>query len=206
MTTKRSHNDYTIGWVCALPKEQTAALGMLDEKHPDLPKPPTDANTYILGSMQGHNVVIACLPKGKVGTNQAATVATRMVSTFQNIRLGLMVGIGGGIPPKVRLGDVVVSTPVGQHPGVVQWDFGKAEAGGEFKRTGALNSPPTAFLTALAKLESEQNLYGNKIPENMGAFKEKFPAATEYVWNESLEDPWPFLDEDRNLSIRLMGI
>ncbi|KAJ6256405.1 hypothetical protein Dda_8905 [Drechslerella dactyloides] len=199
MATKRSHNDYTIGWVCALPKEQTAALGMLDEIHPELPKPPTDANTYILGLMNGHNIVIACLPKGKIGTNQAATVVTRMVSTFQNIRLGLMVGIGGGIPPRVRLGDVVVGTPVGQHPGVVQWDFGKTEAGGEFKRTGALNNPPSAFLTALSKLESSQNLHGTKIADNLDAFKEKFPEAAEYVWNESLEDPWPFPDHDRNV-------
>lgn len=28
--------DYHIGWVCALPKEMTAALSMLDEEHPIL--------------------------------------------------------------------------------------------------------------------------------------------------------------------------
>jgi nucleoside phosphorylase len=60
-----------------------------------------------------------------------------MVGTFPSIKIGLMVGIGGGIPPKVRLGDVVVSTPVGQFPGVVQWDFGKAKEG------GASSSPVT---------------------------------------------------------------
>ncbi|KAK6536600.1 hypothetical protein TWF281_000827 [Arthrobotrys megalospora] len=192
MTTKPiSHSDYTIGWVCALPKEQTAALGLLDERHPDLPKPSRDDNTYILGSMNGHNVVIACLPKGKIGTNQAATVATRMVSTFQSVRIGLMVGIGGGIPPKVRLGDVVVSTPVDQHPGVVQWDMGKTEGGGKFRRTGALNSPPSIFLTAVGKLESTHELYGTKISEYLDAFKETFPQASAYVWNKSLKDPWP---------------
>jgi len=26
-----THNDYTVGWVCALPKEQTAATAMLDQ-------------------------------------------------------------------------------------------------------------------------------------------------------------------------------
>ena len=50
-----------------------------------------------------------------------------MVGTFPSIKVGLIVGIGGGIPPKVRLGDVMVSTPVDQFPGVVKWDFGKAE-------------------------------------------------------------------------------
>jgi hypothetical protein len=53
-----------------------------------------------------------------------------------------MVGIGGGISPKVRLGDVVVGTPSGQWPGLVQWDFGKTESEG-FKRIGALNNPPS---------------------------------------------------------------
>jgi nucleoside phosphorylase len=119
-TEPRTHNEYTVGWVCALPKEQTAAIAMLDRRHADLLKPPNDPNTYTLGSVGKHNIVIACLPKGKVGTNPAATIAAWMISTFPSIKFGLMVGIGGGIPPKVRLGDVVVSTPVGQFPGVVQ--------------------------------------------------------------------------------------
>ncbi|UKZ72900.1 hypothetical protein TrVFT333_000537 [Trichoderma virens FT-333] len=96
---------------------------MLDHKHADLPNPPNDPNTYTLGSINGHNIAIACLPKGKIGTSSAATVATWMVGAFPSIKVGLMVGIGGGIPPKVRLGDVVVSTPIGQFPGVVQWDI-----------------------------------------------------------------------------------
>jgi nucleoside phosphorylase len=137
--TEFTHNDYTVGWVCALPKEQTAATAMLDQRHADLPKPLNDYNTYTLGSIGKYNIVIACLPKGKLGTSSAATVATQMVRTFPSIKIGLMVGIGGGIPPKVRLGDVVVSTPVGQFPGVVQWDFGKAKQGGNFERTGSLN-------------------------------------------------------------------
>lgn len=41
-----------------------------------------------------------------------------------------MVGIGGGIPSQVRLGDVAVGIPTGPHPGVVQWDLGKAEKEG----------------------------------------------------------------------------
>ncbi|KAJ5876446.1 NACHT nucleoside triphosphatase [Penicillium soppii] len=56
------HDAYTIGWVCALPKEQTAARAMLDEEHEPLPTPRNDHNAYTLGSIRGHNVVIACLP------------------------------------------------------------------------------------------------------------------------------------------------
>jgi nucleoside phosphorylase len=39
-----------------------------------------------------------------------------------------MVGIGGGVPPKVRLGDVVVSKSVGEFGGVVQRDFGEPKS------------------------------------------------------------------------------
>lgn len=188
-TEARNHDEYTVGWVCALPKEQTAATAMLDQRHADLPKPSNDPNTYTLGSVGRHNVVVACLPKGRIGNNPAATVAAFMVSTFPSIRFGLMVGIGGGIPPKVRLGDVVVSTPVGQFPGVVQWDFGKAKEGGNFERTGSLDNPPTSLLTALTKLETEHELNGSKIPEYLDELKQKWPRlAPKYLRTESLED------------------
>lgn len=184
-----THNDYTVGWVCALPKEQTAATAVLDQRHANLPKQPNDPNTYTLGSIGKHNIVIACLPKGRLGTSSAATVATQMVCTFPSIKIGLMVGIGGGIPPKVRLGDVVVSTPVDQFPGVVQWDFGKAEEGGNFKRTGALNNPPTSLLTALAKLETEHELIGPKIPDYLDELKQKWPRLTpKYLKSDLLVD------------------
>ncbi|KAG5802854.1 hypothetical protein H9Q71_012563 [Fusarium xylarioides] len=55
---------------------------------------------YTLGSVGKHSIVIACLPKGKIGNVSSATVATNMISTFPRIRFCLIVGIGGGIPPK----------------------------------------------------------------------------------------------------------
>ncbi|KAL4936269.1 hypothetical protein BDV06DRAFT_205356 [Aspergillus oleicola] len=58
-SAKSTDNDYTLGWICALPKEQTAATAMLDQIHPDLPKPTGDNNTYTLGSIGRHNIVIA---------------------------------------------------------------------------------------------------------------------------------------------------
>ena len=62
--------------------------------------------------------MVACLPKGEIGNNNSATVAARMTSTFPSIRFGLMVGIGGGVPKSVQLGDVVVSTPADGFGGV----------------------------------------------------------------------------------------
>ncbi|KAM0546427.1 hypothetical protein ACHAPJ_010894 [Fusarium lateritium] len=112
-----------------------------------------------------------------------------------------MVGIGGGVPPKVRLGDVVVSTPIGTFPGVVQWDFGKANEGGNFERTGALNNPPTSLLTALTKLETEYELTGSQVPEYLEEMRAKWPRiATKYLKSDSLQDilfmpDYPHVDE-----------
>jgi nucleoside phosphorylase len=104
---------------------------MPDEEHEEFRSQTTqDNNSYVLGQIHGHHVVIACLPAGLYGTVSAATVAANMLRTFIGIRFGLMVGIGGGIPNSnsgvdIRLGDVVVSQPDGTHGGVVQYDPGK---------------------------------------------------------------------------------
>jgi nucleoside phosphorylase len=188
-TESRTHNEYTVGWVCALTKELIAAEAMLDETHLDLPKQPNDHNAYTLGRVGGHNVVVACLPKGEIGNNNSATVAAWMTSTFPSIKFGLMVGIGGGVPKSVRLGDVVVSTPTDGFSGVVQWDFGKTEQGGIFKRTGALNRPPTELLTALAKLEKDHIMKGSKIPQYLEELEKNWPRLVpKYIRSESLKD------------------
>jgi nucleoside phosphorylase len=154
----KCREDYTVGWVCALPVELAAAQEMLDEEH-DTPRCDAhDTNIYTCGRVGEHNVVIACLPEGQTGTNSAAAVAVQMKSTFSSMRFGLMVGIGGGVPGEeadVRLGDVVVSKPHKTHGGVVQYDSGKATPSG-FERTGALNTPPTVLLNAVANLRAKQ--------------------------------------------------
>ncbi|KAJ5672347.1 TPR repeat protein [Penicillium longicatenatum] len=156
MARRLSRDEYTVGWVCALSDEFTAAQEMLDEEHQDIPPNSNDSNIYTLGSIGTHNVVLACLPAGQMGTNSAVAVAIQMKTTFPAIRFGLMVGIGGGVPSKgadVRLGDIVVSQPVNGHGGVVQYDFGKSTPNG-FKRTGFLNAPPPILLAAITKLRS----------------------------------------------------
>ncbi|KAF5638968.1 ankyrin repeat [Fusarium tjaetaba] len=186
-----THNDYTVGWICALPKELTASIAMLDEKHPGLPKPQTDSNAYTLGSIASHNIVMACLPKGITGNVSAATVARNMANNFPSIKIGLMVGIGGGVPSNnVRLGDVVVSTPTSTFAGVVKWDFGKHHDNkDDFERTGALDHPPQSLLTALTLLEAQQNLEGTKIPTYLEEVKKKWPMlASKFLGNDSLKD------------------
>jgi nucleoside phosphorylase len=160
MPPQLHRDEYTVGWVCALPVELAAAQEMLDEEHLDLERDPADndENLYALGSIAGHNVVIVCLPAGQIGNNPAAVVATQLRATFKAIRFGLMVGIGGGVPSAeadVRLGDVVVSQPHKVHGGVVQYDVGKTMPSG-FERTGSLNSPPQVLLSAVAKVRANK--------------------------------------------------
>jgi nucleoside phosphorylase len=97
---KFAHGDYTVGWICALPETEFVAAGaMLDEEHPVLPAVHSqDTNSYLLGRIGDHNVVIACLPAEMTGKVSAATVAKDMLRSFPAVRFGLMVGIGGGSP------------------------------------------------------------------------------------------------------------
>ncbi|KAJ5689571.1 Tetratricopeptide-like helical [Penicillium macrosclerotiorum] len=153
-----THHDYTVAWICALPLEMTAAKMVLDEVHPDLSQSKSDHNAYTLGSVSGHNVVVACLPSGVYGTTSAAVVLAHTLETFPALRFGLMVGIGGGVPSKnadIRLGDVVVSMPTATSGGVIQYDYGKTIRDGCFERTRSLNKPPQYVLTAISQIRSD---------------------------------------------------
>ncbi|KAH7193924.1 uncharacterized protein B0J16DRAFT_354466 [Fusarium flagelliforme] len=84
------HDDFTVGWICALPVEMAAAEVMLDHIHEALPQHKSDTNTYTLGSIHGHNIVIACLPKGQYGSNNAASVSNHMARSFPQITYRLI--------------------------------------------------------------------------------------------------------------------
>ncbi|KAL2831281.1 hypothetical protein BJY01DRAFT_226732 [Aspergillus pseudoustus] len=162
MTLKRRRlrcEDYTVGWVCALPIELAAAKAILDEED-EYFLHDNESLLYTLGRIGDHNVVIACLPAGQIGTNSAATAAAQMKSKFTAVRFGLMVGVGGGVPGKadIRLGDVVVSQPGNGHGGVIQYDFGKTSHGDVFRRTGSLNTPPTTLLSAVAEVRANHHI------------------------------------------------
>jgi nucleoside phosphorylase len=152
-----SHDDYTVGWICALPLKMTAAKLMLGAIHSSLPAPSTDHNTYILGNVGDHNIVIACLPSGAYDTILTATIATQLLSSFHSIRFGLMIGIGGEVLSShadIRLDDIVVSQPADTSGDVIQYDLNKALSDGRFQRTGMLNPSSKILLTALATLQA----------------------------------------------------
>ncbi|KAL5043115.1 nucleoside phosphorylase domain-containing protein [Aspergillus fruticulosus] len=174
MALRKGHDDYTIGWICALPTISTTPY----------PTPLNDHNNYILGSIGPHNIVVACLPAGVYGITSATIVAAQMKATFRSIRIGLMVGIGGGVPSSkadIRLGDVVVSKPTGKIGGVVQYDSGKTITNGKFEQTGALNKPPQALLTTAAKMQAEHMVLRNRIADHLAEMEAKFPEMQEFA-------------------------
>ncbi|KAL4781960.1 nucleoside phosphorylase domain-containing protein [Aspergillus varians] len=171
-----TYNDYRIGWICALPLELAAAEAMLDTVHDPLSARVEDDNTYVLGNIGQHNIVVACLPAGVYGTTSATSVAMHMRTTFPSLRFCLMVGVAGGAPsPKadIRLGDIVVSKPTAGYGGVIQYDYGKALAG-EFRPTGFLDKPPAVLLTAIARLQARHHLYGSHIQETIAEVLKRY--------------------------------
>jgi hypothetical protein len=142
-----------------------AAKFTLDETHDQLPQlaRSNDENIYTLGRTCGYNVVITCLPAGEYDTTVAATLVSRMRLAFQNIRFGLIIGIGGGVPSKksdIRLGDVVVSNPTGTSGGAVP---GKTIDSGCF---GSLNQPPRILATRIERNHSISGILSGIFEKN----------------------------------------
>lgn len=175
MSDPSDPSSYTVGWVCALSTEFTAAQEQFDEEYEPHESPEhreaNDSNVYSFGKIKGHMVVVAVMPNGQYGAASAATVAKDMIRSFRNIRFGLMVGIGGGAPTKqhdIRLGDVVVSSPTPGQSGVFQYDFGKATKEG-FQHTASHNKPPPLLLAAVAGLKTQHERKGLQIHEKVSS-------------------------------------
>lgn len=168
---------YTVGWICAISTEYVAAQAFLDAKHEGpVHVSPNDNNVYTLGEVGKHYVVIAVLPDGEYGISSATSVATHMLHSFPNVRIGLMVGIGGGAPSSehdIRLGDIVVSAPRDGKGGVFQYDFGKTIQSQSFQPTGFLNQPPMLLRAAVNGLKAQYMLDGHQLNEAVNAALEK---------------------------------
>jgi nucleoside phosphorylase len=153
-----------------------AAKAMLDETYDRLAQPRSDHNTYTLGRLYGHDIVIALLPIGVCGVTSATRALAEMMSTFPSLRFGLMVGVGGGVPSikaDIRLGDVVVSKPTDYGSGVIPYDYGKILHDGRIQCTGFLNKPPQVLLTAVGQLESDHLIRKRQIKQTISGVLEK---------------------------------
>jgi nucleoside phosphorylase len=168
---------YAVGIICALDVEKAAVEATLDEEYRRVEKAAGDDNAYSFGRIGAHNVVVACLPARVMGKVSAAAVVKDMMRSFP-IKVGLMVGICGGVWSEradIRLGDVVVSQSNGMHGGVVQWDYGKMERDGVFRRTGTLNKPPRPLLNAVQSLKARHMLKDSETSGHLAAMFSKYP-------------------------------
>ncbi|EAQ89249.1 hypothetical protein CHGG_05868 [Chaetomium globosum CBS 148.51] len=103
-----------------------------------------------------------------------------LLASLPSIRVGLLVGIGGGIarPDEdydIRLGDVVVSQPDGTTGGVCQYDLIKAKSGDRRERKGFLRPPPTVLLNALASIQADHESTDSKVPNFLQQMLKKNP-------------------------------
>ncbi|KAI1358411.1 nucleoside phosphorylase domain-containing protein [Xylaria arbuscula] len=180
-SNRKTRDAYTVAILCAMDIERNAVRYMLDEEHHRLPSQLGDSNSYTLGKLNGHDVVLACLPSQQ-GKGAAATVATNMSRSFPSIKWRLFVGIGGGVPSDkydVRLGDVVISMPEGEYPGVVQYDL-KRETTLGFELKGFLWPLPALLRNAAQDMRSDHIGRDNKIEDYMKAMLKKWPRMVSY--------------------------
>ncbi|KAI0542138.1 hypothetical protein GGR58DRAFT_510462 [Xylaria digitata] len=175
---------YTVGIVCALPKEGAAMEELFDKVYERIEK-------YVLGCIGEHHVVLAYL-SGQYGITAAATAAKELGNYFHRINFGLLVGIAGGCPSEendIRLGDVVVSSPKDTHPGVIQYDLGKRLTNGEILRTGALKLPPNHLLGTVASVIEDFQDYRRfeELIESVSSRNAKYrhPGQKEDVWKSA---------------------
>jgi hypothetical protein len=89
MSPPSNPQDYYVGWICTAQTEYVVACEFLDKEYPTpATSPLRDDNTYTFGRIGHHNVVIACLLRGRYGLTLAASVARDMLRSFTSIRLG----------------------------------------------------------------------------------------------------------------------
>ncbi|KAL4970221.1 uncharacterized protein BDV14DRAFT_186687 [Aspergillus stella-maris] len=133
----KSHTDFAIAIICALPLEAEAVEALFDEHYDRLSKyygkQRGDANAYINGRIGKHDVVLCYMPG--MGKRNAASVASSLRVSYTEIELALVVGICGGAPPPPRyqeifLGDVIISDSV------IEYDFGRQYPGGFQRKIG----------------------------------------------------------------------
>ena len=154
-----------------------AATAMLDEEHDPLTLPTDDENSYTYGSINGHNVVIACMPPGQPGKVSASRLVQPLRQSFPNLKIHLFVGIGSGVPripppddsdDDIHLGDVVIGwaeqTGV---PGVIQWDLVRYLEDGTTEPLGILDKPDRRLLSVLGLLLRNRIFERTRFPEHL---------------------------------------
>jgi len=182
---------FEIAIICALRSEADAVEALFDifwdDEGKSYGKAPGDPNAYTTGVIGTHNIVLAYMPG--MGKGNAAGVAASFRSSFEGIRLALVVGICGGVPhgtddeEEILLGDVIISD------GLIEYDFGR-KLPNKFIRKDTLQDslarPNTEIRALLAKLKGNRGrmrLRDNAshhlmdLEQNLGVEKARYPGA-----------------------------
>lgn len=147
---KIRRDEYTVGWICALPVEFAAAMEVLDELHQDFEQDEHDRNEYALGRVCEHNVVIAHLSADPTNPNSSQKGTEQMKSAFPGIRLVLMAEAGADIPRTdayIRFEDFWISQLTESDNGSLQHNDEKSTPSGVERTTLR-----QILLAAIAKL------------------------------------------------------
>jgi nucleoside phosphorylase len=187
----RDRDAFQVGIICALPVESDAVEALFDEFWEDnniYGKAAGDPNAHTIGKIGHHNVVLAFLPG--MGKCHSASAVASFRSSFGGIKLGLVVGICGGVPlsaenEEILLGDVIIST------GLVQYDF-RRQFSNQVVRKDTLQDnlgrPNTEIRAHLAKkrgwrarsqLKYNTSVYLAELCRKEGFEQSKYPGAVE---------------------------
>ncbi|KAF4453923.1 putative kinesin [Fusarium austroafricanum] len=150
----KERQEFNVAIFCALALESDAVISLMDQHwdRREYGKVLYDTNSYTLGAIGVHKVVLVHLPG--MGKGVAASAASSCRVSFPGIRLALVVGICGGVPfgsgnVERILGDVIISD------GLVQYDFGR-QFPNQFKRKRTLHDnhsrPASEIRSFLARL------------------------------------------------------
>lgn len=184
----RHRDDFEIAIICALTVESDPVETLLDEEYePDLyGKARGDRNTYTTGRIGNHYVVLVYLPG--MGKASSATVACGVRFSFENIKLGILVGVCGGVPKtpsgtEILLGDVIISNLV------VQGDFGRQYPNAFIRKDtlednlGRANPEIRSFIKRVSGQEVRKRLqnkiaaYSTTLYERSGYQEARYPGA-----------------------------
>ena len=180
----QNRNDFRIAIICALPVEAGMVRIVLDEECDNdkawFAKTRGDHNTYTLGVMGQHNVVLVHMPG--MGAIDAATAAAGLQATFPSIEIAFIVGICGASPKNIAtqqeicLGDCIVSTAL------VQYDFGRQYPGHFSRKTDLEDSLGRArpmIRSLLAKLQTSDTSKAleRRLAQHLQLLQQKEPRA-----------------------------
>jgi len=177
-----SRDDFEIAIICALSIERNAVEALLDEEYEtdgfSYGKAAGDSNAYTTGRLGNQYIVLAYMPS--IGMISAAAVASNIRSSFERIKVGIVVGVCGGVPRtadgvEILLGDVIISTSV------IQIDFGRQYQNNFIKKDrvedtlGRANPEIRAFVGKVPG-----NLVRRKLEEKTSIFSAQICAKDEF--------------------------